>query len=127
MLREKVLELLAALGVEGAATDPLLPFVIQAATSAIVDATNLSAIPNELLIAGVYNATGQYLKLKKDTGQLQGFDLSGAVKQIQEGDTSITFAIGEGDMTPEQRLEGLLAWMMTFGKDQLYRYRKLRW
>ena len=46
--------------------------------------------------------------------------MSAAVKQVQTGDTNITFAIGQGSMTPEQRLDSLIAYLRTRGKVILY-------
>ena len=50
-----------------------------------------------------------------------------AVKQIQEGDTNVIFGIGSGDMTPEQRLETLTSWLLDYGKEELFRHRRLAW
>ena len=63
----------------------------------------------------------------KNLGQLDGFDLEAAVKQITEGDTSVTFAVGEGSQTPEQRLDRLIAGLLEGRKDELYRYRRFVW
>lgn len=126
-MREQILELLTALGVTGADSDPLLDLVIQSVTDTIKNGTNQDVIPVGLESAAVYNAVGQYMKFKKNVGQLTGFDLEGAVKQIQEGDTNVVFAVGEGDMTPEGRLESLISWLTVYGKDQYYRYRRLLW
>jgi len=53
--------------------------------------------------------------------------LDAAIKQIQEGDTNTVFAIGEGSLTPEQRLNGLIDYLINGRSDELYRYRKLVW
>jgi len=70
---------------------------------------------------------GEYLSMKKGSGQLEGFDLDAAVKQIQEGDTNITFAIGEGSATPEQRLNALIDYMLNGRLGEIYRFRRLVW
>jgi len=70
---------------------------------------------------------GQYLKWKKDCGQLEGFDLDAAVKSIQEGDTNITFAVGEGSATPEQRLNNLIEYLTNGRTREFIRYRRLVW
>lgn len=53
-------------------------------------------------------AAGQYLQAKKAAGclEMEGINLEPVAKQIQEGDTSVSFAVGEGSLTPEQRLDG---------------------
>ena len=78
-------------------------------------------------MSAVYICAGQYLKIKKEAGLLEGFDFEATVKQIQEGDTSITFAIGEGDNTPEQRFDSLISYLMSSGKSGIAKYRRLVW
>ncbi len=70
---------------------------------------------------------GRYLQYKKACGQLTEFDLDAAVKSIQEGDTNITFAIGGGSQTPEQRLDALIASLCSERLEEVIRYRRLEW
>lgn len=126
-MREQVIAMLTALGVTGAATDPLLDILLQNVQQRILNKTNQSVIPEGLESVAVYMAVGEYLNMKKTVGQLTGFDLDAAIKQIQEGDTNTVFAIGEGSLTPEQRLNGLIDYLINGRSDELYRYRKLVW
>lgn len=124
---DQVISMLTALGVTGAATDPLLDILLQNVQQRILNKTNQSVIPEGLESVAVYMAVGEYLNMKKTVGQLTGFDLDAAIKQIQEGDTNTVFAIGEGSLTPEQRLNGLIDYLINGRSDELYRYRKLVW
>ena len=126
-MRDQVISMLTALGVTGAATDPLLDILLQNVQQRILNKTNQSVIPEVLESVAVYMAVGEYLNMKKTVGQLTGFDLDAAIKQIQEGDTNTVFAIGEGSLTPEQRLNGLIDYLINGRSDELYRYRKLVW
>jgi len=126
-LRDQVISMLTALGVTGATTDPLLDILLQNVQQRILNKTNQSVIPEGLESVAVYMAVGEYLNMKKTVGQLTGFDLDAAIKQIQEGDTNTVFAIGEGSLTPEQRLNGLIDYLINGRSDELYRYRKLVW
>lgn len=126
-MRDQVISMLTALGVTGAATDPLLDILLQNVQQRILNKTNQSVIPEGLESLAVYMAVGEYLNMKKTVGQLTGFDLDAAIKQIQEGDTNTVFAIGEGSLTPEQRLNGLIDYLINGRSDELYRYRKLVW
>ncbi len=126
-MRDQVISMLTALGVTGAATDPLLDILLQTVQQRILNKTNQSVIPEGLESVAVYMAVGEYLNMKKTVGQLTGFDLDAAIKQIQEGDTNTVFAIGEGSLTPEQRLNGLIDYLINGRSDELYRYRKLVW
>lgn len=126
-LREDVVALLDAFGVMGATDDPLLDFIISTVTERIKNETNQPAIPEGLNRLAVEMVAGQYLSLKKGSGQLEGFDLEAAVKQIQEGDTNTVFAIGEGNTTPEQRLDALINYLMNGRTREFIKYRRLVW
>lgn len=127
-MREKVVVMLTALGVAGAADDPLLDIVLNNVQWRIKNLSNLSEIPEGLESLAVSMAVGEYLNMKKCSGQLEGFDLdAAAVKSIQEGDTNITFALGEGSSTPEQRLNSLIDYLINGCIGEIYRYRRLVW
>lgn len=126
-MREEVVAMLTALGITGAADDPLLDMVISNVQWRIKNLTNLQEIPDGLESMAVSMAVGEYLNMKKATDSLEGFDLEAAVKQIQEGDTNISFAIGEGSLTPEQRLNSLIDYLINGRIGEIYRYRRLVW
>jgi len=119
--------MLTALGVTGAAEDPLLDIVISNVQYRVQNKTNRKDMPEGLVSVAVYMAVGEYLNMKKANGQLEGFDLEAAVKQIQEGDTNTVFAVGDGNSTPEQRLDSLINFLTNGRMDEIYRYRKLVW
>ena len=127
-MRDKAVAMLTALGVAGAADDPLLDMVLTNVQCRIKNLSNLSEIPEGLESLAVSMAVGEYLNMKKCSGQLEGFDLdAAAVKSIQEGDTNITFALGEGSSTPEQRLNSLIDYLINGRIGEIYRYRRLVW
>lgn len=126
-MREQVIAMLTALGVTGAADDPLLDIVISNVQWRVKNETNLKEIPEGLESVAVYMAVGEYLNMKKVSGQLEGFDLEAAVKQIQEGDTNTVFAIGDGNSTPEQRLDSLINYLINGRTREFYRYRRFVW
>ena len=126
-MREQVIAMLTALGVTGAADDPLLDLVISNVQWRIKNLTNLQEVPEGLESMAVSMAVGEYRNMKKANGQLEGFDLEAAVKQIQEGDTNTVFAVGDGNSTPEQRLDSLINFLTNGRMDEIYRYRKLVW
>lgn len=122
-MKEKVIELLSCFGITDAASNPLVDFVINLIEDTIKNKTNQNTIPEGLQTVELYMIAGQYLMLKKSAGQLEdsGFQIEQAEKSIQEGDTSISFA--DETMTAEY----LINYLMTYGQDQLNRYRKLVW
>lgn len=127
-MRDKAVTMLTALGVAEAADDPLLDIALNNVQWRIKNLSNLSEIPEGLESLAVSMAVGEYLNMKKCSGQLEGFDLdAAAVKSIQEGDTNITFALGEGSSTPEQRLNSLIDYLINGRIGEIYRYRRLVW
>lgn len=122
-MKEQVLKLLTCFGVTDAADDPLLDFSIRLVEDTIKNKINQDAVPDGLQTVEVYRIVGQYLMMKKSSGQLEdsGFVIEQAEKSIQEGDTSVSF--GEETMTAEY----LINYLAGYGEDQLNRYRKLVW
>lgn len=122
-MKEKVIELLSCFGVTGADSDPMLDFVINLVEDTIKNKINQETIPEGLHTIEVYRIAGQYLMLKKSSGQLEdsGFQIEQAEKSIQEGDTNITFS--EESMTAEY----LINYLSAYGENQFNRYRKLVW
>lgn len=105
----------------------MLTFLIQKVENHIKNICNVSTIPEGLGNVTVDMVVGEFLLNKKSINDLAGFDLEAAVKQIQEGDTSITYAIGDGDLTPEKRLDNLIKYLMTHGENELISYRCIKW
>lgn len=105
----------------------MLTFLIQKVENHIKNITNCFRVPEGLFNVAVDMVVGEFLLNKKSIGSLEGFNLETAIKQIQEGDTSITYAIGEGDLTPEQRLDLLIDYLMNRGKNELLSYRCIKW
>lgn len=126
---DDVIALLDALGVTGAADDPLLPYMVNSVTERVKNETNQSEIPEGLHYVAVELVVGEYLTFKKNAGQLEidGLDLEAAVKQIQEGDTNTVFAIGDGSQTPEQRLDTLISRLTRDRSREFIRFRRIQW
>lgn len=127
-MREDVTERLKALGYEVRDQDGwMLDFVIAKVENEIKDGCNLSDVPEGLREVAVDMAAGEFLMNMKASGQLTGFDLEAPAKQISQGDTSVTYAIGEGTLTPEQRLDKLIASLTTGHKGRFAAYRRVKW
>ena len=127
-MREDVVTLLAALGVAGAAENPLLDLVINQVQWRIKNLTNLQEVPEGLVGLAVQMAAGEFLSMMKGSGQLEGFELEeAAIKQIQECDTNTVFSVGDGSYTPEQRLNSLIDFLINGQIGEIYRYRKMVW
>ena len=106
-----------------------LASVIRQVEQTICNFCNLAEVPKGLFYVEVDMAAGEFLKEKKtfDPNSLSYMGLGGDVKQIQEGDTNIVFAVGSGEQTAEQRLDTLIEQMTAGNMEELKRYRKARW
>ena len=107
----------------------LIEFIINKVCAEIKNECNVLVIPDGLRQVALYMVSGEFLFFKKRSGQLTGFNFEAcaAVKQIQEGDTSVTFAVNEGVNTPEQKFDAIIEFLRESGKGQLVAYRKLKW
>lgn len=109
--------------------EAILVFSIQKVTNTIKNDCNVSSVPDGLANIAIDMAIGEFLMTKKtfSPDEIAGLDLNFAVKQIQEGDTNTVFATGEGTLTPEQRLNNFLNYLLTHGRDEFSCYRSMRW
>ena len=107
----------------------LLNFSIQKAASTIKNDCNVPEVPDGLESIAIDMAVGEFLFAKKtySPNDIAGLDLETAVKQIQTGDTNITFALGAGSSTPEQRFDTFVNYLLSYGRDQFSVYRKIKW
>lgn len=123
-------ERLSALGYEfKKADEPILSFSVQKAADTVKNECNLPDVPEGLFCAAVDMAVGEFLMAKKAFApdDISGIDLDAAVKQLQIGDTNTSFAIGEGNLTAEQRLDLLINRLLNSGREQFSCYRRIRW
>lgn len=130
MLLAKLKEFLVALGYELQPGDEaLLNMALDKTVSTIKNDCNVADVPDGLQQVALAMAAGEFLQTKKAFApdSLAGLDLEAAVKQIQAGDTTVVFAAGEGSLTPEQRLNALISWLLTYGRSELSCYRRFRW
>ena len=111
--------------VADASDDFALLFAMAKVTDTIKNECNVSEIPDGLGQIAVDMVCGEFLAAKKGGGQLANTDLDveAAIKTISEGDTSITYAVGDGGIT----LDWLINWLISYGKSQFVTYRRLAW
>lgn len=121
---EDVIARLQALGYSPNDTDSaLINMTIAYVEALIKNECNISEILEGLRPFAVDMVCGRILFEKKATGQLEGFDVDAAVKSIKEGDTSVTFAIGDAAVTTD----ALISVLMHAGDAQYATYRRFKW
>ena len=130
-MEERVYERLRQLGFsELSETDmESIQFICRDVEQQLLNYCNLRQVPGELEYGLIENACGAFLRRKKTVGgMIQGIDFdSPAIKEITAGDTKTTFATGEGNATPEQRYDALVAYLTDYGRKQWKMFRRMRW
>lgn len=127
---ERIKERLQSLGYTVKDSDDIaINFAMQKVENTIKNDCNVSAIPDGLIHVAINMVVGEFLMSKKTFApdDLLNFNLDSAVKQIQEGDTNISFAVGEGSKTDEQRLDSFIDYLLNYGRDEFITYRRFRW
>lgn len=127
---DTVKERLKSFGYEVKADEEFaLTFCVEKVRNTIKNDTNQPNVPEGLASIAVDMAVGEFLLSKKTFApdDLTNFDLNYAVKQIQTGDTNTVFAVGDANLTPEQRLNTFINYLLSYGKAEFSAYRRLRW
>lgn len=127
-IKEKVKRFLSELGYTVQSSDDwLISFCIDKVENVIKNNCNISIIPNMLVEFEVDMVVGEFLMVKKNTGQLkiENISLEAMTKAISEGDTRVEFNT-EGSLTDEQRLDNLIKHLLS-RKGELSSYRCIKW
>ena len=88
------------------------------------DVTN---IPDELDPRIIDRVCSDFLYYKKNSGSLEGFNYDAVIKSIKEGDTTITYAVGQGEDTPENRFDSFVKSLERGFDKWCTPHRRLKW
>ncbi len=120
--------LLIQLGAEVPEYDSLLEYLCESVRREVCNEINQPALPEALRYAAAEMAAGRWLQFQKGAGRLDGWELDeAAVKELREGDTTVSYALGAGSCTPEQRLDALIGRLTEGRSGELLRFRRLSW
>ena len=123
-MKDAITEKLGFLGYTVTDADgPIIDLLIAKVTQTIKNECNVDEVPDGLFHVAVDMVCGEFLFLKQATGQLENFDTEAAVNSIKQGDTTVSFAVGDEAIT----FAGLVDRLMNGGRGQFYAFRRLRW
>lgn len=88
---------------------------------------SVAQLPDVLALRVVDRVCSEFLFYKKNTGQLTNFDYSQAAKSIEQGDTKVTFAVGQEGNTDESRFDKAVDYMQKGYDKWICKYRVMRW
>lgn len=104
-----------------------ITFEIIKSTNYTLNYCNIVKIPSVINPRLIDRVCGEFLYYKKNSGTLEGFDYDAVIKQIKEGDTSITYAVGQGEDTPENRFDNFIKSLKSDFDKWITPHRRLRW
>lgn len=107
--------------------EPLINYELNKVINHVYDFCNITLIPPTLEYTIIDYVCAQFLYNLKNNGKLDGFDYRAVVKEIKEGDTTIKYANGQGDNTPENRFDAFIKKMEGDFNSSLITHRTLRW
>jgi len=93
----------------------------------VMNYCNRTDIPEILDPRIIDRACAYFLYYKKNSGSLEGFNYETVIKSIKEGDTTLTYAVGQGEDTPENRFDAFVKYLERGFDKWITPYRRLRW
>jgi hypothetical protein len=121
---DEVVKRLEALGWGVSPDDAwLITHLIEKVKWTIQNRCNIEGGPEGLRYVAVDMVCGEFLYDKKGSVGAGGLDVEAAVKSIKEGDTQVTYAVGDDSIT----YDGLINLLMKGFQDELLRYRRIEW
>ena len=126
--RENIIERLTQLGYEPNEGDNTqIEFELTKTLNYVMNYCNITIIPEILDPRIIDRVCSEFLYYKKNSGSLNGFNYEAVIKQVKEGDTSITYAVGQGEDTPENRFDNFVKNLERGFDKWLTPHRRLRW
>lgn len=106
---------------------PNIDFELEYTTNYVKNYCNITEIPAILDKRITDKVCSNFLYYKKNSGTLVDFDYDAVIKEIKEGDTTIKYATGQGEDTPENRFDSFVKQLERGFDKWITPYRRLRW
>lgn len=123
-----VIDRLKQLGYEVTEEDyPQLEYELNLTLNYAKNYCNITIIPEIVEPRIIDRVCAYFLYYKKNSGSLEGFNYDAVIKSIKEGDTTVTYAVGQGEDTPENRFDSFVKSLERGFDKWLTPHRRLRW
>ena len=126
--REQVISRLKMLGYTATVEDNNhLDYELNKTINYVMNYCNITTIPEILNPRIIDRICADFLYYKKNSGSLEGFNYDSVIKSIKEGDTTLTYAVGQGEDTPENRFDSFVKQLERGFDKWITPHRRLRW
>lgn len=126
--RENVIQRLKQLGYTATTEDwEQIEFELNLVLNYAMNYCNITDIPSILDPRIIDRVCASFLYYKKNSGSLEGFNYETVIKSIKEGDTTLTYAVGQGEDTPENRFDAFVKTLERGFDKWLTPHRRIRW
>lgn len=128
VVRDDVINRLKQLGYTVTESDyDQIDFELEKIINYVMNYCNITVIPKILNKRIVDRVCADFLYNKKNSGSLEGFNYETVIKSIKEGDTTVTYAVGQGEDTPENRFDAFVKQLERGFDKWITPHRRLRW
>lgn len=125
---ENVIDRLSQLGYIASAEEyNHIEYELEKITNYTLNYCNITTVPEIVEKRLIDRVCSEFLFNKKNSGKLEGFDYETVVKEIREGDTTIKYATGQGEDTPENRFDTMVKQLERGYDKWITPHRRLRW
>lgn len=126
--RDNVIDRLAQLGYTATAEDHNhIDFELDKVVNYTLNYCNIQELPEIITPRLIDRVCGEFLYYKKNSGSLEGFNYEAVIKEIREGDTTVKYAVGQGEDTPENRFDAFVKQLERGYDKWITPHRRLRW
>ena len=128
VVRDDVIKRLGQLGYIATEADhDHIDFELNKILNYVLNYCNISTIPEIINPRIIDRVCSEFLYYKKNSGSLEGFNYDAVIKSIKEGDTTISYAVGQGEDTPENRFDAFVKSLERGFDKWITPHRRLRW
>lgn len=105
----------------------IVEYELQSILNYVHNYCNITTIPDILDNRIIDRVCSAFLFNRKNAGKLEGFNYEVVIKELKEGDTTIKYAVGNGEDTPENRFDSLVKQLERGFDKWITPHRALRW
>jgi hypothetical protein len=126
--RNKVIARLKQLGYTATEEDnDRIDYELQLVTNYTLNYCNITEIPPIVEPKLIDRVCSYFLFFKKNSGSLENFNYDAVIKEIKEGDTTVKYAVGQGEDTPENRFDTFVKQLERGYDKWITPHRRIRW